>query len=168
MIKFDKIRLFFGLLLIVLIGVAEVVFHALHLPAWPAFFVMIFFFVEERNTKKAPHILLGGAFGILLIIAAKHIVVFLMGLGLAQFPAFLIFVLTFVYSIVALGEIIPWLFNNFAFMAILFTATYVKTPEPVSPFVLAAILLVGGVVFVVGIQAIGQIVMKVMAPTPAE
>lgn len=164
MVKFNKIRLFFGLLLIILIGIGEVVCHALHLPAWPAFFVMIFFFVEERNMKKAPHILIGGAFGILLIIAAGLFIPFLMRLGFAQFTAFLIFVLLFVYSIIALGEIIPWLFNNYAFMAILFAGTYMKTPGAQNPIILAAILMIGGVVFIAGILGIEKIVIKVMAP----
>ena len=168
MAKFNKIRLFFGLLLIILIGIGEVIFHALHLPAWPAFFVMIFFFVEERKMKKVPNILLGGAFGILLVIAAKYFVISLMGLGLAQFYAFLIFVMVFVYCIVALGEIIPWLFNNYAFMAILFAGQYMKTPEPQNPFVLAAILIIGGGIFIAGIIGIGKIVIKVMGLPPAE
>ncbi len=168
MVKFNKIRLFFGLLLIILIGIGEVICHAVNLPAWPAFFVMIFFFVEERNMKKALNILIGGAFGILLIIAAGYFIPFLMRLGLSQFPAFLTFVLLFVYCIVALGEIIPWLFNNYAFMAILFAGTYMKTPDAQNPVVLAAILIIGGAIFIAGIIGIEKIVIKVMAPPQAE
>jgi hypothetical protein len=121
---------------------------------------MIFFFMAHMDKKMAPNMLIGGAFGILMIIAAKIIVTSLVAAGLDQFLAFLIFVLVFVYCIVALGEILPILFNNYAFMALLFTATYMQTPNPQNPFVLTAILLLGGAAFILGILGIVTLLMK--------
>jgi hypothetical protein len=164
MAKLDKNRLIFGLFLIILIAIGEIIFHVLHVPAWPAFLIMIFFFMAHMDKKQAPNMLVGGAFGILMIIAAKIIVTSLVGAGLDQFVSFLIFVLVFVYCIVALGEILPILFNNYAFMALLFTATYMQTPNPQNPFVLTAILLIGGGIFIIGILGIVKLLMKLASP----
>jgi len=163
MAKLDKNRLIFGVFLIILIAIGEIVFHMLHVPAWPAFLTMIFFFMAHMDKKLAPNMLIGGAFGILMIIVAKIFVTSLVGAGLDPFVSFLIFVLIFVYCIVALGEILPILFNNYAFMALLFTGTYMKTPDPINPFILTAILLIGGGFFIIGILGIVKLLMKLSA-----
>src|SRR5687768_6576899 len=103
---FNPQRMIFGLYLLVLIAIAELVIGHFALPAWPAFMAMIFFFVEHMDVKKALPILVGGTFGIALIIVAKLMVTALapiMGLELAK----LTFVLVVVYAIVALGEVVP-------------------------------------------------------------
>src|SRR5688500_8874527 len=110
---FNPQRLIFGLYLLVLITIAELIIGHFALPAWPAFMAMIFFFVEHMDVRKALPILLGGTFGIALIIVAKLLVTALapaMGLELAK----LTFVLLVVFAIVALGELLPLLFNNYA------------------------------------------------------
>lgn len=165
--KVSKDRLVFGLILLVLIAAGEIVLHLMHLPAWPAFFIMIFFFVNHLDMKQAPSMLAGGSFGILNIISVKITVGVLMGLGLSQFASVLTYVLIFVFLIVLLGEIIPVLFNNYAFMAFLFTGTYMKTPDPVNPFVLVAIMLVGGGIFIVCIQSIVKFLGKLAAAKAA-
>jgi len=167
MIKVSKDRLVFGAILLVLIAVGEIVLHLLHVPAWPAFFIMIFFFVGHMDMKQVPAMLVGGPFGILNIIAVKIVVGLLMGLGLAQFTSILIYILFFVFLIIVLGEGIPVLFNNYAFMAFLFTATYMKTPEPANPFVLVAIMVVGGGIFVFCIQSIVKFLGKLAAAKAA-
>ena len=68
--KFNRQRLVFGLYLLVLIAAAELVAGHFGLPAWPAFMAMIFFFVEHMDTRNAPHILVGGVFGIGCILLA--------------------------------------------------------------------------------------------------
>ena len=163
MVKVSKDRLVFGVILLVLIALGEIILHLLHVPAWPAFFIMIFFFVAHMDAKQVPAMLVGGPFGILNIIAVKIVVGLLMGLGLSQFASILIYILFFVFLIIVLGESIPVLFNNYAFMAFLFTATYMKTPDPVNPFVLVAIMLIGGGLFVVCIQGIVKFLGKLAA-----
>src|SRR5690349_19684389 len=113
--RFNPQRLIFGAYLLVLIALAEIVIGHFALPAWPAFMAMIFFFAEHMDVKKVPAILVGGTFGIALIIAAKLIVTALapaLGVEMAK----LVFVLAVVYAIVAFGEMLPLLFNNYAFM----------------------------------------------------
>lgn len=115
MAKLDPQRLIFGLFLLVLILVAEVIFIHFKLPGWPAFMVMIFFFVEHMNKDKAPQILAGGLFGLVCLIL---LVAFRDALGpiLGKEIATLLFVAIFVYAIVAFGEMVPIIFNNYAFM----------------------------------------------------
>ena len=159
MAKFDRQRLIFGLYLIVLIVIAELVSGALKLPAWPAFIAMIFFFVEHMDVKKVSQILVGGAFGIGLIMTARPIVAALaplMGVELAR----LAFIVILVYSIVAFGEIIPILFNNYAFLYLTVTAV---VPEP-NPLLWMGITVVGGGALIAGVIGI----LRLMAPRAAK
>jgi hypothetical protein len=151
---FNPQRLIFGAYLIALIVVAELVIGHFALPAWPAFMAMIFFFVEHMDVKKAPHILIGGVFGIALVIAAKIIVVALvpvLGLEFAK----LAFVVGIVYAIVAFGEMLPQLFNNYAFMYLTVSGLAAQSPEP-KPFLWMAMCAVGGGALIAGVIGIGK------------
>jgi hypothetical protein len=63
-----KKNLIFGLLLVAFIMVSEIVLARLALPAWPAFMVMIFFFVAHEDITTAPKILIGGLAGISCVV----------------------------------------------------------------------------------------------------
>jgi hypothetical protein len=152
MAKLDPQRLIFGLFLIVLIVIAEVVLNHLKLPSWPAFMIMIFFFMEHMDVGKVPGMLVGGLFGIGGIILLKFFIQALApSLGM-ELPI-LIFVAVFVYLIVAFGEMLPIIFNNYAFMFFMISALAVKTPNP-NPFVWMAIEVVGGGIFIAAIVGI--------------
>lgn len=154
----------FGIFLLVLIAAGEVVAHFLHLPAWPAFLIMIFFFMAHMDRKQIPHMLVGCTYGILLTIVLVKVVMALIAAGVPRLAAVVGFVLVFVYSIVLLADVLPWLFNNYAFMSFLFATTYMKTAEAADPFVLVAILLVGGGLFLLGIIGIANLTGKILAP----
>src|SRR5579863_4958781 len=101
--KFDRQRLVFGLYLLVPIAAFEIVTGHLHVPAWPAFAAMVFFFAEHMDPKKALPILVGGAAGIGCLLLFRPVVgalAPLMGVELAR----LAFILILVYAIVAFGE----------------------------------------------------------------
>ena len=162
--SFNPQRLIFGAYLLALIAVAEVIIGHFALPAWPAFMAMIFFFVEHMDVKKALAILVGGTFGIALIIAAKLIVtalVPLMGVELAK----LTFVLGVVYAIVAFGEILPLLFNNYAFMYLTVAGVASQQPNP-KPLLWMAMSAIGGALLIGGVVGIGKWMAR-SAPTPA-
>ena len=155
MAKFDRQRLIFGLYLLVLIAIAEVAVGALEVPAWPAFLAMIFFFVEHMDVKKARAIVVGGTFGIGLLLLAKPIIGALapmMGVDLAR----LTFILGLVYAIVAFGEMLPTFFNNYAFMSLTVAGVAAEHPNP-NPFLWMAISAVGGSALIAGVVAIGKI-----------
>lgn len=126
---FNKLTVIFLALLLVLIMAGELILEPRHLATWPAFLVMIFFFMAHMNIKEAPAILLGSAFGIfnlVLIVYWFGVTVPLLGGDMAKytdpqtveamFIAKLIYVALFVALIVFLKDIIPWIFNNYAFM----------------------------------------------------
>lgn len=167
--KFDKQRLIFGLYLLVLIAAFEIVSGKLHIPAWPAFLAMIFFFEAHLDVKKAPQILVGGAFGIALILLATPIITALAPLIGADLGR-LVYILALVYAIVAFGEMVPILFNNYAFMYLTVTGLAVQLPNP-NPFLWMAIALVGGAILIGGVVAIGRMMMAMATPkqstTPA-
>jgi len=150
--KFDKQRLVFGLYLLVLISVFEVVSGHLNLPAWPAFIAMIFFFVEHMDTKKVSHILVGGVSGIACILLARPMIgVFapLVGLEFGR----LAYILIVVYAIVAFGEMLPMIFNNYAFLYLTVTGVAVQLPNP-NPFVWMGMAAVGGAALIGGVIGI--------------
>jgi hypothetical protein len=153
--KFDRQRMVFGLYLLVLITIAELIVGHFKVPAWPAFLAMIFFFVEHMDIKKAPHIVVGGTFGIGLLLLAKPIIGALapmLGVELAR----LAFILGLVYAIVAFGEMLPMLFNNYAFMSLTVAGVAAEAPNP-NPFLWMAMSAVGGAALIAGVVVIGKL-----------
>jgi hypothetical protein len=157
MAKLSKERLIFGVPLIIVVALGMIILGKLGFPndTWPAFMVMIFFFEAHMDIKKAPHILVGGLFGIANIILIK---IFLgaaaasMGLELAM----LVYVVVFVYLIVALGEVVPVIFNNYAFMYFLVAGVAAKGPAP-NVFVWMGVEVIGGAIFIAAILGIMKI-----------
>jgi len=141
--KFNRQRLIFGLYLLVLITATELVTGHFQLPAWPAFMAMIFFFVEHMDTKKAPHILVGGVFGIGCILLAMPTISALAPLIGVEF-ARLAYILGIVFAIVAFGEMAPMFFNNYAFMSLTVTGLAMQLPQP-DPYQWMAVAGVGGI-----------------------
>lgn len=155
MAKLDPQRLIFGLFLLVLIVVGELIMTHYHLPPWPAFMVMVFFFMEHMDPKKIPHILVGGVLGIVCIILIKPFIGILAP-SIGAEAAKLLFIVIAVYAIVAFGEILPVLFNNFAFMFLIVSGVAIWTPEP-KPLVWIGVELIGGGIFIAGILGILKI-----------
>jgi hypothetical protein len=79
----------------------------------------------------------------------------------------LTFVLVLVYAIVAFGEMVPMLFNNYAFMYLTVTGVAVTQPNP-NPFLWMAIAAVGGTALIAGVVGIGRLMMaQAAAKQPA-
>jgi hypothetical protein len=85
-----------------------------------------------------------------------------MGLELAM----LVYVIVFVYLIVALGEIIPVIFNNYAFMFFLIAAVAAKTPAP-NVFVWMGVEVVGGAIVIAAVLGIMKILGSLAAKKAA-
>jgi len=158
MAAFNRQRLVFGLYLLVLIAAAELIAGHFKWPAWPAFMAMIFFFVEHMDVKKAPHILVGGVFGIGCILLAMPTISALAPLIGVEF-ARLAYILGIVFAIVAFGEMAPMFFNNYAFMSLTVTGLAMQLPQP-DPYQWMAVAGVGGGLLIAGVVGIG----KLMSP----
>ncbi len=163
MVKFDKQRLIFGFFLLILVVMFSLFFEHFKLPSWPAFMVMIFFIESHMDIKKVPNILVGGIFGLLSIIAV-HIFVTKMAGVLPPSVAILLYISGFIYAIVAFGEILPIVFNNYAFMFFLVAGVAAEAaeaagakPDPglwVSIELLLGGALVGGVIGILKLMGI--------------
>jgi hypothetical protein len=155
-------NLMFGFLLVAFIIIFEIILARMGLPAWPAFMVMIFFFVAHEDAALSPHILVGGLAGIVCVILLKE---FMAALGpvMGEEWAKLAFIGLFVYSIVLLKDAIPYVFNSYAFMFFLVAALAGKAPNP-NPYVWMGVELVFGAVFIAGVLGIARIVDKVLGP----
>jgi hypothetical protein len=155
---FNRQRLIFGLYLLVLIAGAELIAGHFKLPAWPAFMAMIFFFVEHMDVKKAPHILVGGVFGIACILLAKPVVGALAPM-LGVEMATLAYILGIVYAIVAFGEMAPMFFNNYAFMYLTVTGLAMHLPQP-NPYLWMAVAGIGGGALIAGVVGIVKLMAR--------
>ena len=129
---FNRRRLILGLYVLALIVITELVTHYLKLPAWPAYVAWVLFFVEHMNPKRAPHVLIGAATGIGLVILAPSVIGLLAHLIGADWGR-LIYILAAVYAIFALGEMIPFVLNSHTFMLFTVAGLALATPHPNPP-----------------------------------
>lgn len=127
--KVNRRRLILGLCVLAFIVITELVTHYLQLPAWPAYVAWVLFFVEHMNPKGAPHILIGAAAGIGLVILAPSAIGLLAHLIGADWGR-LIYILAAVYAIFALGEMIPLVLNSHTFMLFTVAGLALATPHP--------------------------------------
>lgn len=153
---FSKQSLTFGFLLVAFIIVFEIILARLGLPAWPAFMVMIFFFVVHEDATLTPNILIGGLAGIICAVLIKYFIAALEPF-LGTEAAKLLFIGLFVYSIVLLKDAIPYVFNSFAFMFFLVAALAGQAPDP-NPYIWMGVELVVGGIFIAGILGINKLV----------
>lgn len=151
-----KRNLIFGLLLVAFVIIFEILLAGLNLPAWPAFMVMIFFFVVHEDIKQTPPIIVGGLMGIFCVILLAVFVDLLRPL-MAHEAAKLFFIGLFVFAIVLLQNVIPYVFNSYAFMFFLVSAIAKQMPNA-NPYVWMGVELVVGGVFVLGILGINRLV----------
>lgn len=161
-----KERLVFGIYLLILIVIIELILHHFHLPTWPVFMVMIFFFESHMNRDRAPHLIIGALVGVCCYVLTVQFVE-LAAATLGIQASRLIFICTVVYAIVAFGEIIPMVFNNYAFMFYLVSglAARVQGGEP-QPLVWMAVIVVGGLAVIASILAIQRLVMLTFGIRP--
>jgi hypothetical protein len=127
--KFNRRRLILGLYVLALIVITELVTGYLALPAWPAFVAWILFFGEHMNPKRTPHILIGAAAGIGLVMLAPIVIGLLAHLIGPEWGR-LIYILAAVYAIFALGEMIPLVLNNYTFMFFTVAGLALAAPNP--------------------------------------
>ncbi len=154
-----KERLIFGLFLLVLIVAIELVLHQFHLSGWPVFLVMIFFFEMHMDKSRAHHIIIGGLVGIAAYLGTVQFVG-LTGDALGATNATILFICMVVYCIVAFGEILPQVFNNYAFMYYLVAGTAATAGNP-TPLIWAGQVVIGGAVVIGGILTIATIMAKI-------
>ncbi|HNY63987.1 MAG TPA: DUF1097 family protein [Deltaproteobacteria bacterium] len=150
----------FGFLLVGFIIVFELVFSHFDLPPWPAFMVMVFFFVAHENASLAPNILIGGLAGIACAVLVKEFI-HLFGPYLGDEAAKLTFIGLFVYAIVLLKDAIPYVFNSYAFMFFLVAALAGKVGNQ-NPYIWMGVELVFGAIFIAGVLGITRIVDKML------
>ncbi len=153
---FSKRNVLFGFLLVTFIIVFEIILARLGMPAWPAFMVMIFFFVAHEDVRTAPNIVIGGLAGIACAVLLKDFLQ-LLGPALGAEAAKLTFIGLFVYSIVLLKDAIPYVFNSYAFMFFLVAALAAKEPDHAEPYVWMGIELIVGTMFIAGILGLNRI-----------
>ena len=150
-----KKNIVFGILLVAFIIAFEILMARLALPAWPAFMVMIFFFIVHEDLKAAPAILVGGLAGLFCVVLLEKFIP-LAAQVLDHESAKLLFIGLFVFSIVIFKDIIPWVFNSFAFMFFLVGALAKNVPGA-DPRVWIGVELVVGSLFIAGIVGIVKI-----------
>ena len=161
--KFNRRRLILGLYVLALIVITELVTGHLKLPAWPAFVAWVLFFGEHMNPKRTPHILIGAAAGIGLVMLAPIVIGLLAHLIGAEWGR-LIYILAAVYAIFAFGEMIPLVLNNYTFMFFTVAGLALAAPHP-NPQLWLLMEAAGGGLLIGATIVVGRII---GAPSAAE
>jgi hypothetical protein len=161
--RFNRRRLILGLYVLALIVITELVTGYFALPAWPAFVAWVLFFGEHMNPKRAPHILIGAATGIGLVMLAP-IVIGLLAYFIGAEWGRLIYILAAVYAIFAFGEMIPLVLNNYTFMLFTVAGLALATPKT-NPQLWLLMEAAGGGLLIGATIVVGRII---GAPSAAE
>jgi hypothetical protein len=154
--KFNRRRLILGLYVLALIVITELVTGYFKLPAWPAFVAWVLFFGEHMNPKRAPHVLIGGAAGIGLVMLAPIVIGLLAHLIGAEWGR-LIYILAAVYAIFAFGEMIPLVLSNHTFMFFTVAGLALATPNP-NPLLWLLMEVAGGGLLIGATIVVGRII----------
>jgi Protein of unknown function (DUF1097) len=154
--KFNRRRLILGLYVLALIVITELVTGHLRLPAWPAFVAWVLFFGEHMNPRRAPHILIGAAVGIALVMLAPIVIGLLAYLTGAEWGR-LIYILAAVYAIFAFGEMIPLVLNNYTFMFFTVAGLALAAPNP-NPQLWLLVEAAGGGLLIGATIVVGRII----------
>ena len=163
--KFNRRRLILGLYVLALIVITELVTHHLKLPPWPAFVAWVLFFGEHMSPKRAPHILIGAAAGIGLVMLAPIVIGLLAHLIGAEWGR-LIYILAAVYAIFAFGEMIPLVLNNYTFMFFTVSGLALAAPHP-NPQLWLLMEAAGGGLLIGATIVVGRIIGAPGAPEAA-
>jgi hypothetical protein len=161
--KFNRRRVILGLYVLALIVITELVTGHLELPAWPAFVAWVLFFGEHMSPKRTPHILIGAAAGIGLVMLAPIVIGLLAHLSGAEWGR-LIYILAAVYAIFAFGEMIPLVLNNYTFMFFTVAGLALAAPHP-NPQLWLLMEAAGGGLLIGATIVVGRII---GAPSAAE
>lgn len=161
--RFNRRRLILGLYVLALIVITELVTGHLKLPAWPAFVAWVLFFGEHMNPKRTPHILIGAAAGIGLVMLAPIVIGLLAHLIGVEWGR-LIYILAAVYAIFAFGEMIPLVLNNYTFMFFTVAGLALAAPHP-DPQLWLLMEAAGGGLLIGATIVVGRII---GAPSAAE
>lgn len=132
------------------------------IPAWPMFFVSIFFFVMGEDMKNIKPIFGGGITGIILMYVLS-VVLLKMQPVLGEAMTMFILLTLILFLIIVGGNFVPTLFNNITF-AFLTIGTINLDPVLIHDSCggWLGMLVIGGIVILGGIFGIVGIVNKVM------
>jgi hypothetical protein len=153
-IKFNRQRMIFGLYVLALIVITELITGYFKLPGWPAYVAWVLFFIEHMNAQKASHILVGAIAGLVLIVLAGPVIGLLARVIGPEWGR-LVYILAAVYSIFAFGEMIPLVLNNYAFMFLTVSGIALQGPNP-NPYLWMAMAAVGGGLLIGATLVIGK------------
>ncbi len=121
-----KAHLILGLIIATVVCIGVFVLGALGIHAtWPAFFVMISFFITGADIKNLPSIFIGAIFGLVVAILLVTALTPL-GAAIGELPATLLLVWIVIFIIAGFGTVVPQACNNFAFTY--FTIALIEIP----------------------------------------
>lgn len=151
-----KVKL--GLLIILVIFIGEIILEFTNLCGWPAFMVMVFYFLSHTDRSKIKEIIIGGFAGIMI---SALLVLYLEALA-PSFGAFIpkiIFIGIFVFSIVLFNKYVPWILNDYTFMFFLVSSTVLGlTGELNDVLIWGSTQLIGGTLLILGIEGVKKLV----------
>ncbi len=128
-----KAHFWLGLIIATVVCIGVFILGALGIHAtWPAFFMMISFFITGADVKNLPSIAIGAVTGLvlafLLLLAAIPVTT-----ALGATFGLLVLVWLIIFLIVFGGEFVPQAFNNFAFIYFTIALIYADQAATMTP-----------------------------------
>jgi len=146
-----KAHLTLGIIIATIVCLGVIVIGAVDAKAatWPAFFVMISFFITGADIKNLPSIFIGSVTGLiisfLLLVASAPMMAACGATG-----GLLILVWLAVFIIVFGGEFLPQAFNNFAFIYFTITLIFAAEAAKMTPAAIVSEYLIWALTAVIG------------------
>lgn len=135
---FNKGTILTTVLLLAAILAGEVLCHTTGLPTWPLFTCMVSYFLAEQKKDEIKNIVVGALVGEAMMWLLVQLWLPAVAETVGVFPAQMIFVLTFVGSIVIFGPVAHMFLNSFAFLFFL-VAALGKPFEPLTWMLISGI-----------------------------
>lgn len=145
-----KAHFFLGLIIatIVCLGVFILGLVGIH-ATWPAFFMMISFFITGADVKNLPSIAIGAVTGLILAFLLLMMAVPTMT-ALGPTAGLLLLIWIIIFLIVFGGEFVPQAFNNFAFIYFTIALIFAGEAATMTPAALVNQYVVWGLTALLG------------------
>lgn len=131
------------------------------LPAWPMFFVTIFFFIQGADPKKIASIFLGGAVGILIAFGLVMLLgVIAPSIGVVAATAILVFVALAI--IILGGTVLPALLNNVTFAYLTVCAINLESIKSSTVGWLIMLIVGGGILLTTALLLVTSVQSRMM------
>lgn len=139
--------------------IVNVAAHAMHLEAWPMYFIPLFFFLLDADVKKIVMIFASSAIGIILAFCLRSGMM-LLAPAFGEMPAFIMVIAAVLGILLIGGTYAPGFLNNIAFAYLIAASIMITDLDAGKLFNHLAVLFIGGGIMLGGCILLATFAMK--------